>query len=351
MTPVALQLDDLAVGYRHRGRETRILDHINGTVPAGRLVALVGPNGAGKSTLLRSVAGLQPPLGGDVRLDGVSTRRLRRPQIARLLAAVLTDRVDIGRMTVRDVVGLGRHPHSGWSGRLDADDQLAVDAALTAVSADHLADADLSELSDGQRQRVMVARGLAQEPSVLLLDEPTSFLDPPGRITVLQLLRQVSTARRLAVLVCTHDIEGVLRYADELWVAGRGTGVIAGCPEDLALAGDLERPFATAGVTFDVGSLTFRSDLSDRPPAQVSGTGSAASLARHVLNRAGWAVQNASGRTGGGQHAEAPLRVLAEPGSWVVEGSDLVHPTLASLHERVQGILSATGQEARRGSP
>ena len=254
---IGLAMTDLSVGYTSGHHVTTVLSGVTGSVEAGRMIGLVGPNGAGKSTLLRSVAGLQPILGGEVSLNGTPTSKMSRRQIAQTLSTVLTDRVSVARLTSRDVVSLGRHPHSGIGGRLRPHDQAVIDESLAAVGATELAGDFVGELSDGQRQRVMVARALAQEPSILLLDEPTSFLDPPGRIALLGMLREVCTARDIAVVVCSHDIEPVMRYADTLWVAGHGTDVTIGAPEDLARTGALEEAFRTEGITFDLHTLTF----------------------------------------------------------------------------------------------
>ena len=172
-----LALSNLTVGYRSGRHVTRVLSGVTGSVVAGQMIGLVGPNGAGKSTLLRSVAGLQPSLGGEVELHGTPTSRMSRRQIARILSTVLTDRVAVARLTCRDVVSLGRHPYSGIVGRLRPRDYAVIDESLAAVGAGSLAEAFIGELSDGQRQRVMVARALAQEPSILLLDEPLTAID------------------------------------------------------------------------------------------------------------------------------------------------------------------------------
>jgi len=154
---IGLAMTDLSVGYTSGHHVTTVLSGVTGSVEAGRMIGLVGPNGAGKSTLLRSVAGLQPILGGEVSLNGTPTSKMSRRQIAQTLSTVLTDRVSVARLTSRDVVSLGRHPHSGIGGRLRPHDQAVIDESLAAVGATELAGDFVGELSDGQRQRVMVA--------------------------------------------------------------------------------------------------------------------------------------------------------------------------------------------------
>ena len=312
MTNALLSFDGLRVGYRHRGREHVVLREAGARVQAGELIGLVGPNGAGKSTLLRSISGLQPYFAGEVSVLGEPLEALSRVQRAQRIAVVLTDRFNPGRLSVSEVVGLGRYAHSSWNGRLRPRDHAVIERCLDQVGASHLAGAPLMELSDGQRQRVMVARGLAQEPRVLLLDEPTAFLDPPGRIEVLELMRQLSTELDMGIVVCTHDLEVVLRYADALWVADRSGELFVGGPEQLAYEQRLDASFRTAGVRLDLDRLTFQAVRAGLPEASVSGEGAAAALARHCLLRAGFAVAAQPGRP--------VVTVEAAPGRWVVAG-------------------------------
>lgn len=251
-----LTLEGLTVGYRNGRRRKQVLTGLDASLESGTLVGLVGPNGAGKSTLLRTVAGLQPPLAGRVRILGRDLAGMRRDELARRAAVVLTDQVDPGRLTAAEVVGLGRHPHTGWSGRLTVTDRAVVLEALTAVRGGELAGRMMWELSDGQRQRVMIARAIAQEPELLLLDEPTAFLDPPGRIRVFELLSDLAHERGLAVVVCTHDVEVAARHADRLWLAGSGEGLLIGSPAELAVDGSLQEAFG-CDVGFDPATYTF----------------------------------------------------------------------------------------------
>ena len=234
----ALEAHDLVAGY-HRGRtRTPVLDVASLIAPAGQLVAVIGPNGGGKSTLLRTLIGAQPPLRGVVRLDGTSLADLDRRERARRIAVVLTDRVDPGLLTVGDVVELGRHPHTGWSGYLTAEDVEIAHAAAAHLGVLAMWDRPFAVLSDGQRQRVLVARALAQRPRVLVLDEPTAFLDLGGRIELTLTLAELAHTAHLvtgpvdgdddaamAVIVATHDLELALAHADRVWLVVGGTVV------------------------------------------------------------------------------------------------------------------------------
>ncbi|MEX5712286.1 ABC transporter ATP-binding protein [Parafrankia sp. FMc6] len=257
-TDQGLRLDGLAVGYRRRRRARHpVLGDLTATAPRGELTVLLGPNGIGKSTLLRTLAGLQPALGGRVLLDGSDLCRLSRAERARVVSTVLTDRVQIGLLTAADLVGLGRHPHTGPTGRLDPADRAVVAWALTAVGASHLATRDTDELSDGERQRVMIARALAQEPSLILLDEPTAFLDAPSRVTITALLRRLARERDLTVVVSTHDLELSLRVADQVWLVDRAGDLHTGSPDEVISAGAVNATFDGDDLRFDPSTRTF----------------------------------------------------------------------------------------------
>ncbi len=246
MTPgsaPALSTHDLAVGYRHRRSRCAVLERLNLSASAGEFVCVLGANGIGKSTLLRTLARMQPPLHGRVELSGTDLTALTASDLARRVGVVLTERVDVDALPVRRLVELGRYPHSGWFGTLAPRDHEVVEWALGAVGARDLADRDVSRLSDGERQRVMVARALAQEPIVLVLDEPTAFLDVPSRANLMAVLRRLARDRGLAVVVSTHDLDLALRTADIMWTIMPGGTVTSGAPADLARDGVINEAF------------------------------------------------------------------------------------------------------------
>ncbi|MBO9343739.1 MAG: ABC transporter ATP-binding protein, partial [Roseiflexus sp.] len=238
MSRAILATEHLSIGYAPRRGPRRIVaSNLNLTLHAGEVVCLLGPNGVGKSTLLRTLVGMQPPLDGRVWLDGVDLSTLSAREIARRVSVVLTERVEVGQLTVYALVALGRHPHTDWTGRLTPHDEAIVRQALEAVNAVNLAGRLVHELSDGERQRVMVARALAQEPLVVVLDEPTAFLDLPRRVEIMRLLRRLAHETQRAMILSTHDLDLALRSADLLWLMAPGGGVHAGAPEDLVLGG------------------------------------------------------------------------------------------------------------------
>lgn len=238
---------DLTTGYRS-GRHTRVVHRkLNLTLERGKLTALLGPNGAGKSTLLRTLAGLQPPLEGEVWIEGKTLRSFSAMELARKLAVVLTERVEVGYMTAYALAALGRYPYTPWDGRLSAEDEVIVQEAMRAARCESLASRMVGELSDGERQRVMIARALAQQTPIIFLDEPTAFLDLPRRVEIMHLLRDLAHQTGRALLVSTHDLELALRLADTLWLVGNGGMFTGGAPAALLRRGEVLRVFATEG--------------------------------------------------------------------------------------------------------
>jgi len=290
----ALLARDLAIGYRSRRQRRAVLEHLNLEVRPGDLVCLLGPNGIGKSTLLRTLARMQPALWGHVELGGADLGSLSQTELARKLGVVLTDRVDVEALTARRIVELGRYPHSGWFGGLADADRRVVAWALEAVGAAHVSERDFSRLSDGERQRVMIARALAQEPVLLILDEPTAFLDVPSRVELMALLRQLTRARRLAVVIATHDLELALRTADVVWLMMPGGEVVTGAPEDVVLGGGIARAFEGRQIRFRPEDRSFRLLTGDRGVAAVRGSGIRAAMAAAVLEREGYALADAA---------------------------------------------------------
>jgi iron complex transport system ATP-binding protein len=287
MAETALQTIDLSIGY---GTSVAPLAAgLNLGLPRGELVCLLGPNGTGKSTLLRTLCGLQPPLAGRVLLEGQDLVGLSPVARGRRLAVVLTDRITAGMMTGYDVVALGRHPHTDWTGSLTPRDHQAIAQALESTDATALAARQVSELSDGERQRVMVARALAQQPAVMLLDEITAFLDLPRRIEIMDLLAALAHERGLAIVVSTHDLELALRTADRLWLF-HGGRLRGGAPEDLVLSGAFDEAFATHGLSFDRATGTFKAGRIGTGTASVIGAGPTAVWTGRALERAGYTL-------------------------------------------------------------
>ena len=219
-----ITLKNLVVGYPD-GRHTRQLNHAaNEEAHDGMLTCLIGANGAGKSTLLRTIAGFQLPLEGTVLLGGDDVRALSPRQRAERMAVVLTDRPDVMCTTVWEMVATGRAPFTGFWGRLSGKDRNIVTRSLRLVGIEWMADRTVASLSDGERQKVMIAKALAQQTPVVLLDEPTAFLDYPSRVEVMQLLLNIAHEEHKTVLLSTHDLDLALQTADRLWLFEKERG-------------------------------------------------------------------------------------------------------------------------------
>lgn len=219
-----ITLKNLVVGYPD-GRHTRQLNHAaNEEAHDCMLTCLIGANGAGKSTLLRTIAGFQLPLEGTVLLGGDDVRTLSPRQRAERMAVVLTDRPDVMCTTVWEMVATGRAPFTGFWGRLSGKDRDIVTRSLRLVGIEWMADRTVASLSDGERQKVMIAKALAQQTPIILLDEPTAFLDYPSRVEVMQLLFNIAHEEHKTVLLSTHDLDLALHTADRLWLFERERG-------------------------------------------------------------------------------------------------------------------------------
>lgn len=219
---MSIVLTDLSIGYGAGRRTAVVARGMNAVAAPGRLTCLLGRNGTGKSTLLRTIAGGLAPLSGAVTIGAISPAAMSRKERARTIAVVATGRDVEPMLTVRQVVGLARTPYTGFLGRLtDRDDQI-VAAALRSVGMPLFAERRFGELSDGEAQKVLIAKALAQRTPVVLMDEPTAFLDYPAKVETFALMRRLARAARLAVVVSTHDIPIAADAADELWTMSDG---------------------------------------------------------------------------------------------------------------------------------
>lgn len=286
-----LQTHHLDIGYKQARRTSKVVvSDIDVTLHTGELACLIGPNGAGKSTLMRTLAGMQPALAGEVDLLGDAVGSLNPREMARRLGIVLTERQDVGKLTAYELVALGRYPHTDWTGRLSEDDERAIQAAIEAVGAVDLAGRQVNELSDGERQKVMIARALAQEPAVILLDEPTAYLDLPRRVEIMATLRTLAHQTGRAILLSTHDLDLALRTADTLWLLPKGGPLMVGAPEDLVLNGALAAAFRSEGVEFDLQTGSFRMVAHQIGEIGLIGEGVVAIWTARALERLGFCI-------------------------------------------------------------
>ncbi len=323
MTESILTTQNLAVGYHRPPRV--VAGNLDASLHRGEFVCLLGPNGAGKSTLIRTLAGMQPPLEGHVYLMGRDIADMPARDIAQTLSVVLTDRIAAGVMSVRDLVALGRYPHTDWIGRLTERDEQVVSWAIRAARAELLAHRNVGELSDGERQKVMIARALAQQPDIVILDEPTAFLDLPRRVEIMDLLRNLARSTGKAILLSTHDLDLALRCADRVYLLPLDGALQTGAPEDLVLNGAYERAFQSDGVDFDADTGAFKLNAQlGHAAVRVSGQGRSAYWTKRALERAGFHVVD---------HASACHIKIGEDGIWraACRGTVREHPSICDL--------------------
>jgi iron complex transport system ATP-binding protein len=293
-----LTTHNLTIGYQISGKTIRnVASNICVSLQAGELVCLLGPNGAGKSTLLRTLAGMQPPIAGEVKLLENDIYKLPPQELAKLLSLVLTEKIDVGMLSAYALVSMGRYPYTDWWGKLTPEDEDIINWAIKSVGAVNLAPRNVSELSDGERQKIMIARALAQSPMVMLLDEPTAFLDLPRRVEIMQLLRQLARDTNQAILLSTHDLDLALRLADKIWLLGTNGILHVGAPEDLILSGAFADTFKSEGVEFDIFSGEFHLHTLYKGEINLIGEGIAAIWTIRALKRVGFTVLEGSKST------------------------------------------------------
>ncbi len=250
---MTLSLQNLSIGYSG----TAIAPPINATMGAGTLCCLLGSNGAGKSTLLRTIGGFQPALGGCILINDTDATMLTARQLSRQIGVVLTERIDVQGLCVEEVVEMGRSPYTNFFGRLQPEDLRIVNDAIEAISIDALRHRKMNTLSDGERQKVMIAKALAQETPIILMDEPTAFLDFPSKVDTMLLLRRLCHDMGKTILLSTHDLEMALQTADLLWLMTKDNGLQQGTPQQLSTNGVLARCFNTPHLRFDEEILSF----------------------------------------------------------------------------------------------
>jgi len=254
---ISIELKDLATGYVTKNGKKTIASGLNATLESGEMTCLLGPNGAGKSTLLRTLAAFQPVLNGTIEVRGKKLEEYTSKELSQVVSVVLTDNSDIKNMRAEEVVAMGRSPYTGFWGKLNEKDKTVIKKCLHWVGIEDLADRRMQTLSDGERQKVMIAKAVAQETPIILLDEPTAYLDYPSKIAMMLLLHRLAKALKKTIFMSTHDLEHALQVADQVWLLDKEQGLTTGLPEDLSLDGSIERYFSRDDMVFDRESCTF----------------------------------------------------------------------------------------------
>jgi len=285
-----LTTQHLSIGYSRKGKTDIIQSGLDLQLRAGELVCLIGPNGSGKSTLLRTLTGLQKSLAGKTLIDGKDITFIKQHEKALKLALVLTERVDIDNTSVYNLVSLGRHPHSDWWGNVTEEEDAVIREAITMVHMDHKMHQNINELSDGERQRAMIAKALAQDTPIIMLDEPTAHLDLPNRVEIMLLLHKLAHKTHKAILLSTHELDLALQAADRIWLISTDHGVECGVPEDLVFNGSFNRAFQSNSYFFNAANGNFSMNYPMTKKVWVSGDKTRMYWTLRALARAGYMV-------------------------------------------------------------
>jgi iron complex transport system ATP-binding protein len=302
-----ISAQQLSVGFRTRRKEQVLFENLDLHLTPGELICFMGSNGVGKSTLLKTLAGLLPPLTGKVNA------------LNKNVALVLTDKITVTNMTVYDLVSFGQYPYLDWRISLSPSNIEIIEDAIRQVHLESLRNRKLSELSDGQLQLVMIAKALAQQTPVILLDEPTAHLDLNNRVEVMNLLRSLSRKMDKSILVATHELDLALQTADLIWLATGDKKIKTGIPEDLVLEGAFDEVFQFKG--FDLKTGKIEHEAHRKKEVQLTGTGYPFLWTKNALERTGYDVV---------EEAEIQITVFGESKTaWKLNG--LQFESLATL--------------------
>jgi iron complex transport system ATP-binding protein len=308
-----LSLQALNIGYISGKRKRELLPPVSATARKGELVAILGRNGIGKSTLLRTIIGLQPALGGRIFIDSRESSEYSRLELARKVGYISTEIVRASNMKVCDLVAIGRFPHTGWTGSNDPEGEVAVASAMDKTGMTGFRNRYISELSDGERQRAMIARVLAQETDILIMDEPTAFLDVSGRYEMIHLMSGLARGGR-TIIFSTHDFNIALNQADKIWLI-LDNALVEGSPEDLVLSGAFNSLFDPGIVSFNYSDGTFSLLTEKKGKLFVIGEGLPRDWTIKALARSGYTVSDA--------YSVPYLITPAEvPGKWIIVLAD-----------------------------
>ncbi|MDQ1332697.1 MAG: transporter protein [Bacteroidota bacterium] len=283
-----LKLDLLKIGYVAGKRIKLLVPPLSATARKGELIAVIGRNGIGKSTLLRTIIGLQNSLGGKVLLNNKNISEISPNEMARVSGYISTEIVRVSNMKVIDLVALGRFPHTNWIGKLDQNSLIAIRSALIKTGMESFSDRYVAELSDGERQRAMIARVIAQDTEIMVMDEPTAFLDIAGKYEIINLMLNL-TREGKTIIFSTHDFNTALNQTDKIWLL-TGKNLLEGAPEDLMLKGAFDHLFESSIVGFNSadGSFSFRNQ--SRGTIWVEGEGMLRNWSEKAVIRAGYAI-------------------------------------------------------------
>lgn len=331
MGQTILHTENLTIGYLKQGHPKKLIQDINVSLQEGQLTCLLGQNGVGKSTLLRTLLDFQQPISGKVFINQKPNQSYTRAALSRLVSVVLTDPVMAGNLSVWELVALGRAPYTAWNGILDKSDWEKVQWAIDSTRINYIQEKKINELSDGQMQKALIARALAQDCPLIIMDEPTAHLDLNNRVEIMKLLKELSETTEKSILVATHELQLTLQLADQLWLTNFNQPLVSGAPEDLALSGQLESTFYHEGFEFDL--ITGRATIPPKPRREINiqGTGEWLYWTRNALLRKGFNIKS-----------DAPLRVeKTDTNQWYLlhQSEAKKFSTIAELLDFLEGMI------------
>jgi iron complex transport system ATP-binding protein len=284
-----LSLDSLKIGYTSGKNEKVLLPPLSACANRGELIAVIGRNGIGKSTLLRTLTGLQSSLGGDILLNGKSISDYSGMELARMVGYISTEIMKVSNMNVFDLVSLGRFPHTNWIGKIDKKNHQVISDSIENTGMSALSNRLISELSDGERQRAMIARILAQDTAIMVMDEPTAFLDTGSKFEILHLMHLLSREREKTIIYSTHDLHMAVSQSDKIWLI-LDNKLIEGAPEDLMIQGAFDHLFDSSPVQFNSENGTFSVKRESRGKIFVEGEGFLKHWTETAIKREGYSV-------------------------------------------------------------
>jgi iron complex transport system ATP-binding protein len=308
-------INGLTIGY---GKKV-VANNINASIQKGELTCLLGANGVGKSTLLKTLSGFLGKLDGNISIMGKEMDTYSPKELSTTLGVVLTDKCEVRNMSVREIVGMGRSPYTSFWGALSKEDYKIVDQAIEMIGITHLSGRMVHTLSDGERQKAMIAKSLAQQTPIIILDEPTAFLDFPSKVEIMQLLHKLTREAGKTIFLSTHDMELALQIADKVWIMDKKCGFAIGTPEDLAINGALSEFFTRKGIAFDADTGLFKVENNIHKNVLLQGKhGSLQNMVKKALHRNGIGIIRSCGN--------APVPVDKEIQATIVVGTDKEFP-------------------------
>jgi len=310
-----IKLDNLSVGYEQTGAPPlEILNNINLSASAGEMVALIGCNGIGKSTLLRTIAGFQPWFAGNITITNRELNILSPKEIACIMSFVSTENIRVPNMSVFDLVAYGRFPYTNWIGMLTNNDKAIIREAIEKVGLSGLMQRPVLQISDGERQRAMIARALAQDTPLIILDEPTAYLDVSNKYEIFHLLQTLADEKNKTIVLSSHDLNIALREVDKLWIITEDTNY-QGAPEDAVLNGWLSKLFINENIGFDADEGAFFFKKKFRAKVKVEGKGLPLTWTLRALNRKGYQIV---------MQAEHDLKIVIKENSWTLTSEKVI---------------------------